>query len=130
MAPALRFAQGGRCVRAPKRPSAASLPCLSPQPRQHPLELRARARGHAIPPEAGLVLEEQCEPQVDVVPAEEPAADLPRRRLECLVRLADRDEDFAAVGAPAGDALVAEALVSEGEAGEVGVDRLVLARGG
>ena len=72
----------------------------------------------------------EVEPIRVVFPADDAAGVLQLRRLVLdHVRLAEHDEDFAAIAAPAGEAGLAVALVGDRDAGEVLVERLVLGRG-
>src|SRR5690606_29677340 len=99
-----------------------------PEPGDGALEVGARGRREPVAAETGLVVEEERQPGIDVVPAEQPASHLARIGLEGLVRLAQGDEHLAAVGAPAGTALSAEARVGNREPAEIGIERLVLRR--
>src|SRR5687768_7311084 len=100
---------------------------LSPQPRQDPLVFGPRSRGQPEPAESGLVLEVDLQPVGEIGPAHDPARGA-GRALHALVGWAEGDEDFAAIGAPAGDALVLEPLVGGAHPPEVLVERLVLRR--
>src|SRR3954447_8245386 len=110
-----------------RRGGIAEAGLLPSDPDQGPLVLRPRARREAKPTEAGLVQEVEIQPVVLVAPAHDPVAGA-RRVLDRLVGWTEGDEDFAAIGAPARNALVLEALVGSGDPAEVLIERLVLRR--